>query len=137
MELSTTESFSHMTSLAPFPFGISPLPLDLIEFKFRTRSSKWTFGHQIYISIRDVESRCTDDKVTIESAEAALKYNDAIKCATITSDETRVKEFGLKSMWRSPNGTLRNILNGTVFREPILCINIPRIVPGNDFSMLW
>ncbi|KAM1130175.1 hypothetical protein ACFX19_045557 [Malus domestica] len=72
----------------------------------------------------------TDDRVTVESAEATLKYNVAVKCATITPDETRVKEFGLKSMWRSPNGTIRNILDGTVFREPILCKNIPRIVPG-------
>uniref|UniRef100_A0A0A0KRB4 Isocitrate dehydrogenase [NADP] n=1 Tax=Cucumis sativus TaxID=3659 RepID=A0A0A0KRB4_CUCSA len=72
----------------------------------------------------------TDDKVTIESAEATLKYNVAIKCATITPDEARVKEFGLKQMWRSPNGTIRNILNGTVFREPILCKNVPRLVPG-------
>ncbi|XP_061359603.1 isocitrate dehydrogenase [NADP]-like isoform X2 [Gastrolobium bilobum] len=72
----------------------------------------------------------TDDKVTVESAEATLKYNVAVKCATITPDETRVKEFGLKSMWRSPNGTIRNILNGTVFREPIICRNIPRIVQG-------
>ncbi|KAG8384847.1 hypothetical protein BUALT_Bualt04G0161000 [Buddleja alternifolia] len=72
----------------------------------------------------------TDDKVTVESAEATLEYNVAIKCATITPDEARVKEFGLKAMWRSPNGTIRNILNGTVFREPILCRNIPRIVPG-------
>ncbi|KAF3643042.1 Isocitrate dehydrogenase [NADP] [Capsicum annuum] len=72
----------------------------------------------------------TDDKVTVESAEATLKYNVAIKCATITPDEARVKEFNLKSMWRSPNGTIRNILNGTVFREPIMCKNIPRLVPG-------
>ncbi|KAL0359908.1 UNVERIFIED_CONTAM: Isocitrate dehydrogenase [NADP] [Sesamum angustifolium] len=72
----------------------------------------------------------TDDKVTIESAEATLKYNVAIKCATITPDEARVKEFNLKSMWKSPNGTIRNILNGTVFREPILCKNVPRLVPG-------
>ncbi|RDX69063.1 Isocitrate dehydrogenase [NADP], partial [Mucuna pruriens] len=72
----------------------------------------------------------TDDKVTTESAEATLKYNVAIKCATITPDEARVKEFGLKQMWKSPNGTIRNILNGTVFREPILCKNIPRLVPG-------
>ncbi|XP_014517055.1 isocitrate dehydrogenase [NADP] isoform X1 [Vigna radiata var. radiata] len=72
----------------------------------------------------------TDDKVTVESAEATLKYNVAVKCATITPDEARVKEFGLKSMWRSPNGTIRNILNGTVFREPIICRNIPRIIPG-------
>ncbi|KAL9392209.1 hypothetical protein Peur_016129 [Populus x canadensis] len=72
----------------------------------------------------------TDDKVTVESAEAALKYNVAIKCATITPDEARVKEFNLKQMWKSPNGTIRNILNGTVFREPIICKNIPRLVPG-------
>ncbi|CAI0547379.1 unnamed protein product [Linum tenue] len=72
----------------------------------------------------------TDDKVTVESAEATLKYNVAIKCATITPDEDRVKEYTLKSMWRSPNGTIRNILNGTVFREPIICKNVPRLIPG-------
>lgn len=72
----------------------------------------------------------TNDKVTIESAEATLKYNVAIKCATITPDEARVKEFSLKHMWKSPNGTIRNILNGTVFREPIMCKNVPRLVPG-------
>ncbi|XP_010693737.2 isocitrate dehydrogenase [NADP] [Beta vulgaris subsp. vulgaris] len=72
----------------------------------------------------------TNDKVTIESAEATLKYNVAIKCATITPDEGRVKEFNLKQMWRSPNGTIRNILNGTVFREPIICRNVPKLVPG-------
>ncbi|TKY45531.1 Isocitrate dehydrogenase of NADP [Spatholobus suberectus] len=79
----------------------------------------------------------TDDKVTVESAEATLKYNVAIKCATITPDEARVKEFALKHMWKSPNGTIRNILNGTVFREPILCKNIPRLVPGwtNQFVL--
>ncbi|KAL5813352.1 hypothetical protein ACOSQ3_028302 [Xanthoceras sorbifolium] len=72
----------------------------------------------------------TDDQVTIESAQATLKYNVAIKCATITPDEARVQEFNLKRMWKSPNGTIRNILNGTVFREPIICKNIPRLVPG-------
>ncbi|KAJ3116366.1 Isocitrate dehydrogenase [NADP], mitochondrial precursor (Oxalosuccinate decarboxylase) [Phlyctochytrium bullatum] len=72
----------------------------------------------------------TDDKVTVEAAEAILKYNVGIKCATITPDENRVKEFGLKNMWKSPNGTIRNILGGTVFREPILLKNVPRIVPG-------
>lgn len=72
----------------------------------------------------------TDDDVTIQSAEAILKYNVGIKCATITPDEERVEEFSLKKMWRSPNGTIRNILGGTVFREPILCENIPRLVPG-------
>ncbi|KAL6584504.1 hypothetical protein OROMI_003793 [Orobanche minor] len=72
----------------------------------------------------------TDDEVTIESAEATLRYNVAIKCATITPDEARMTEFKLKSMWRSLNGTIRNILNGTVFREPVLCKNVPRLVPG-------
>ncbi|MGB4567428.1 MAG: isocitrate dehydrogenase (NADP(+)), partial [Dysgonamonadaceae bacterium] len=68
--------------------------------------------------------------VTIEAAEAIKKYNVGIKCATITPDEARVKEFGLKKMWKSPNGTIRNIVGGTVFREPIICSNIPRYVPG-------
>ncbi len=72
----------------------------------------------------------TDDKVTVESAEATLKYNVAVKCATITPDEARVAEFKLKKMWKSPNGTIRNIIGGTVFREPIICKNIPRLVPG-------
>lgn len=72
----------------------------------------------------------TDDKVTVESAEAIKKYNVGIKCATITPDEARVKEFNLKQMWKSPNGTIRNILDGTVFREPIVCTNIPRLVPN-------
>ncbi|CAI5521765.1 unnamed protein product [Closterium sp. Naga37s-1] len=72
----------------------------------------------------------TNDQVTVESAQATLKYNVAVKCATITPDEERVREFGLKAMWKSPNGTIRNILNGTVFREPILIRNIPRLVPS-------
>src|SRR6478752_7512527 len=72
----------------------------------------------------------TDDKVTIEAAEAIKKYNVGIKCATITPDEQRVEEFKLKQMWKSPNGTIRNILDGTVFREPIIISNIPRLVPG-------
>lgn len=72
----------------------------------------------------------TDDQVTVDAAEATLKYNVAIKCATITPDEQRVEEFGLKKMWRSPNGTIRNILGGTVFREPILLKRVPRLVPG-------
>ncbi|XP_051140696.1 isocitrate dehydrogenase [NADP]-like [Andrographis paniculata] len=83
-----------------------------------------------YFDLGILNRDATNDKVTIESAEAALEYNVAIKCATITPDKGRVKEFGLKEMWRSPNGTIRNILNGTVFREPILCENIPRIVHG-------
>jgi len=72
----------------------------------------------------------TDDKVTVEAAEAVKKYSVGIKCATITPDEERVKEFKLKQMWKSPNGTIRNILGGTVFREPIVTNNIPRLVPG-------
>ena len=72
----------------------------------------------------------TDDKVTIESAEATKKYGVAVKCATITPDEARVKEFNLKQMWKSPNGTIRNILGGVIFREPIICKNVPRLVPG-------
>jgi isocitrate dehydrogenase len=72
----------------------------------------------------------TDDTVTVEAARAIQKHSVGIKCATITPDEARVKEFGLKQMWKSPNGTIRNILNGTVFREPIVISNIPRLVPG-------
>lgn len=72
----------------------------------------------------------TDDKITIEAAEAIKKYNVGIKCATITPDEKRVTEFKLKQMWKSPNGTIRNILDGTVFREPIICKNVPRLVPN-------
>jgi isocitrate dehydrogenase len=72
----------------------------------------------------------TDDQVTVEAAEATKKYDVGIKCATITPDEARVKEFNLKKMWKSPNGTIRNILGGTVFREPIICSNVPRIVPN-------
>jgi isocitrate dehydrogenase len=74
----------------------------------------------------------TDDRITIESAEATLEHGVAVKCATITPDEGRVKEFGLKQMWRSPNGTIRNILDGTIFREPIICRNVPRVVPHWD-----
>ena len=72
----------------------------------------------------------TNDQITLDAAEAIKKYKVGIKCATITPDEARVKEFGLKKMWKSPNGTIRNELNGTVFREPIVIDNIPRLVPG-------
>jgi isocitrate dehydrogenase len=71
----------------------------------------------------------TDDQITIDSAKAIKEHNVGIKCATITPDEARVEEFKLKKMWRSPNGTIRNILGGTVFREPIICKNIPKLVP--------
>src|SRR5437660_4748233 len=78
-----------------------------------------------------IESRDkTDDQVTIDSANATKKYGVAVKCATITPDEARVKEFSLEEMWKSPNGTIRNILGGCIFREPIICKNVPRLVPG-------
>jgi isocitrate dehydrogenase len=72
----------------------------------------------------------TDDKVTVEAAEAIKRLGVGVKCATITPDEARVQEFGLKKMWKSPNGTIRNILGGVIFREPIICQNVPRLVPG-------
>lgn len=72
----------------------------------------------------------TEDRITIDAAEAIKKYKVGVKCATITPDEDRVTEFDLKQMWRSPNGTIRNIIGGTVFRQPIICDNIPRLVPG-------
>ena len=78
-----------------------------------------------------VEHRdATDDQVTIDSANAIKRIGVGVKCATITPDEARVTEFGLKKMWKSPNGTIRNILGGTIFREPIICKNVPRLVPG-------
>ena len=72
----------------------------------------------------------TDDQVTVDSANAIKKYGVGVKCATITPDEARVKEFNLKQMWKSPNGTIRNILGGVIFREPIICNNVPRLVPS-------
>ncbi|HJO75483.1 MAG TPA: NADP-dependent isocitrate dehydrogenase [Rhodospirillales bacterium] len=72
----------------------------------------------------------TDDQITIDAAEAIKEHGVGVKCATITPDEGRVEEFGLKEMWRSPNGTLRNIIGGTIFRQPIICKNVPRLVPG-------
>src|ERR1700742_777220 len=72
----------------------------------------------------------TNDQITIDSANAIKQYGVGVKCATITPDEARVKEFNLKKMWKSPNGTIRNILGGTIFREPIICKNVPRLVPG-------
>jgi isocitrate dehydrogenase len=78
-----------------------------------------------------VENRdATNDQVTIDAANATKKHGAAVKCATITPDEARVKEFNLKEMWKSPNGTIRNILGGVIFREPIICKNVPRLVPG-------
>jgi isocitrate dehydrogenase len=78
-----------------------------------------------------IQSRdATNDQITIDAAHAIEQHGVGVKCATITPDEARVKEFGLKKMWKSPNGTIRNILGGTVFREPIICRNVPRLVPG-------
>ena len=78
-----------------------------------------------------IENRdATDDKVTVDAAYAIKKHGVGVKCATITPDEARVKEFHLKQMWKSPNGTIRNILGGVIFREPIICKNVPRLVPG-------
>jgi isocitrate dehydrogenase len=82
--------------------------------------------HDLGMEHRDA----TNDQVTIDAAEAIKKHGVGVKCATITPDEARVEEFGLKKMWRSPNGTIRNILGGVIFREPIICRNVPRLVPG-------
>src|SRR5579875_2393149 len=83
-----------------------------------------------YFDLGIEERDRTDDQVTVDAANATRKYGVAVKCATITPDEARVKEFNLKEMWKSPNGTIRNILGGTIFREPIICKNVPRLVPG-------
>ena len=72
----------------------------------------------------------TNDQITIDAAHAIKDHGVGVKCATITPDEARVEEFGLKEMWRSPNGTIRNILGGVIFRQPIICKNVPRLVPG-------
>src|SRR5881398_3579493 len=78
-----------------------------------------------------VEHRdATGDQITVDAANAIKQYGVGVKCATITPDEARVKEFNLKQMWKSPNGTIRNILDGTVFRQPIICKNVPRLVPN-------
>ena len=83
-----------------------------------------------YYDLSVQERDRTDDRITVEAAEAIKAHGVGVKCATITPDEDRVTEFSLKKMWRSPNGTIRNILGGTVFREPIICANVPRLVPG-------
>src|SRR6201999_776497 len=83
-----------------------------------------------YFDLSVEERDRTNDQITIDAAHATKKHGVAVKCATITPDEARVKEFGLKEMWKSPNGTIRNILGGVIFREPIICQNVPRLVPG-------
>src|SRR5262252_4259685 len=85
-----------------------------------------------YFDLGVEERDRTNDQITIDAANATRQYGVAVKCATITPDEARVKEFKLKQMWRSPNGTIRNILDGTIFREPIICRNVPRVVPHWD-----
>jgi isocitrate dehydrogenase len=84
----------------------------------------------LYYDLGIAERDRTDDRVTIDAAEAIRAHGVGVKCATITPDEARVEEFGLKQMWKSPNGTIRNILGGVIFRQPILCRNVPRLVPG-------
>ncbi len=84
----------------------------------------------LYYDLGIEERDRTDDQITIDAANAIKQHRVGVKCATITPDEQRVEEFGLKQMWRSPNGTIRNILGGTVFRQPIICENVPRLVPG-------
>ncbi|MCP4330008.1 MAG: NADP-dependent isocitrate dehydrogenase [Alphaproteobacteria bacterium] len=84
----------------------------------------------IYFDLGIQSRDASDDQITVDSANAIKQHGVGVKCATITPDEARVAEFGLKEMWRSPNGTIRNILGGTVFREPIICRNVPRLVPG-------
>ncbi len=84
----------------------------------------------IYFDLGMENRDSTDDRVTVESAEAIKRHGVGVKCATITPDEARVEEFGLKKMWKSPNGTIRNILGGVVFREPIVIENVPRLIPG-------
>ena len=84
----------------------------------------------LYFDLGMEHRDATDDKVTIEAANAIKQHGVGVKCATITPDEARVEEFGLKKMWKSPNGTIRNILGGVVFREPIVIQNVPRLIPG-------
>src|SRR5579884_691907 len=84
----------------------------------------------LYFDLGIEHRDATDDQVTVDAAEAIKAHGVGVKCATITPDEARVAEFGLKQMWKSPNGTIRNILGGVVFREPIICRNIPRLVPN-------
>src|SRR2546425_8653445 len=101
----------------------------------------WSYiREQLILPFLDVDLRyydlsitnrdATADRVTVEAAEAIKQHGVGVKCATITPDEARVREFGLKEMYRSPNGTIRNILGGVIFREPIICRNVPRLVPG-------
>ena len=84
----------------------------------------------LYYDLSVQNRDATDDKITVEAAEAIKKHGVGVKCATITPDEARVEEFDLKKMWKSPNGTIRNILGGCIFREPIVISNVPGVIPG-------
>src|SRR5205085_4408306 len=84
----------------------------------------------LYYDLSIEHRDATDDQVTVDAANAIKEHGVGVKCATITPDEARVKEFGLKKMWKSPNGTIRNILGGVIFREPIVISNVPRLIPG-------
>ena len=90
----------------------------------------WLDAELIYYDLSVLSRDASEDRITVEAGEAVRKHRVGVKCATITPNDARVEEFGLKKMWRSPNGTIRNLLNGTVFREAILCKNVPRLVPG-------
>ncbi len=89
-----------------------------------------------YFDLGIIKRDETNDQITIDAAEAVKKYGVGIKCATITPDENRVEEFKLKQMWRSPNGTIRNILGGTIFRQPIICKNVPRIITNWNYPIV-
>jgi len=107
---------------------------EMTRIIWRMIKDRLIFAHldleTLYYDLSIEKRDATDDQITIDAAEAIKQHNVGVKCATITPDEGRVAEFGLKKMWRSPNGTIRNILGGTVFREPIICKNVPRLVPG-------
>ena len=91
---------------------------------------KWIDVDLLYYDLGIKSRDETNDQITVNAAEAIKKFGVGVKCATITPDEDRVEEFNLKKMWKSPNGTIRNILGGVVFRAPIICNNVPRLVPG-------
>jgi isocitrate dehydrogenase len=133
--------------LAPLPAGVSSLnkitvrnPIVELDGDEMTRIIWHFIKDKLILPYLDVELKyydlrvenrdATDDGVTLDAARAIKQYGVGVKCATITPDEARVEEFKLKKMWRSPNGTIRNELDGTVFREPIICRNVPRLVPG-------
>src|SRR5947209_10147532 len=129
-----------MTETQPMPKIKVENPIVELDGDEMTRII-WSFiKQQLILPYLDIELKyfdlgissrdATEDRITVEAAEAIKRYGVGVKCATITPDEARVKEFGLKEMYRSPNGTIRNILGGVIFREPIVIANVPRLVPG-------